>query len=84
MQDALRRTASAFVTNELRQHDEGTGGESLIDERLLSRKGLYGGATGQLIFPASVSTIFVSGSLDDPCRQDEKDKHGDVDVSLVG
>jgi hypothetical protein len=51
MQDALRRTASAFVTNELRQHDEGTGRESLIDERLLSRKGLYGGATGQLIFP---------------------------------
>jgi hypothetical protein len=37
------------ITNELRQHREGTRGQGLVDERLLSRKGLYGRAAGQLI-----------------------------------
>ena len=38
------------VTNELRQHGESTGRQGLVDERLLSRKGLHGRAAGQLIF----------------------------------
>ena len=55
IEGAMMRDPS--ITNELRQHGEGTRRQGLVDERLLSRKGLYSGAAGQLISPASVSTI---------------------------
>jgi hypothetical protein len=48
IEGAMMRDPS--ITNELRQHGEGTGSQSLVDERFLSRKSLYGGAAGQLIF----------------------------------
>jgi len=38
------------IAKELRQHGEGTGGQGLVDERLLSCKGLHDRAAGQLIF----------------------------------